>query len=229
MSLTTMSLFFLDVQSNWTNVPFVEFILNESEVATYNTINISSYLHHWSFLAYFTTWSNILFVFPLFFSSIFNFKVKQNIKLIIITYLFISSLIFWLFISSDMPWGEFAYFDFQNTYEHSIVLIFAIFWLIIDKEKEEIKFDWKLPLLFPTIYIAFAAFLNGLSKGKVAVYQFLNVTNWFNLKLDTGVSILLFSLTIFLIAILIIAIYWTFVKIFNFKCIKISEKSWVIN
>ncbi|NQZ66341.1 MAG: hypothetical protein HRT99_03975 [Mycoplasmatales bacterium] len=220
LALISISIFFLEIQRNWTHVPYFNLKLTPSESKTYTTINIGKYLHKWSFTAYFTVWSNFLLLLFLSLSSFFKIKIKQSIKLILITYLLIASGIFWTLIAPWMPWGRSSYFDFINTYEHTFNLFISLLWLYFEKSKEKIDFKWRLSLIFPLIYLCFITFINGYSKGSVAVYQFLNVVNWFDLNLPLYLSIILFSISVFFASILIVGLYWFISrivqKIFNY-------------
>lgn len=215
VSTVLIAFLILETQRQWTRVPSVQYTIPAGSVQEKLSqgTSIYTYLHNWSTFAYFTTLSNFIFIIPYAYCSIMKKKMPNNIKLAFMTYLLITFVVFWTSIAPFLPWGQSSYFDFISVYEHSFPLIICVMWLMTSERKKE-KPSWLILMVYPIIYLVFTLIFSIAINFDVAVYPFLNFTNWFGLDLNVYLSVFLTIISILVCAIGILFIYWILNKIY---------------
>ena len=226
VALVMLSILILEMQRHWTNTPGYTLYINADSVQgkLARGTSIGDYLHEWSTFAYFTTWSNIVFVLPFTVIALLNIKVPTRFKMMFTTYLTITFFVFWTSLAPFLPWGQSSYFDFISIYEHCIPFFICIVWSFANRTEaiKKEKSSYLYMMILPIVYLVFIIIFSIAIKFDVSVYPFLNFKNWFGLDLSIGVSVLMSIISIGVCALIFIFTFWLVVFIFNRILVKKS-------
>ncbi|WKX02294.1 hypothetical protein [Candidatus Mycoplasma mahonii] len=215
IAIVFATLLIMDLIRPITHWPKVELYYTPTQAVFYKTISISNYLGKWSAFAYFTVLSNIIATTGILLSWVFRFKIKSRVRLMILTYMIITSLVFWTSLAPLLPWGQSAYFDFDSVNQHLVALIVTAWWAFSDKDEETVKYKYVWIFLFPVLYFIFNLMFYIFTTDHIVIYPFLKFDNWFSYNFSLSISITCTILSIVGIAILFILIYWLCLKLFK--------------
>lgn len=210
-----LTMFFIEFSRGWTDFPKVRFTVVENSVQgkLLKVSTISDYMENFSTLAYFTTLSNAIFVFT-FFIGLF-IKISKRVRLIVLTYMLITMVVFWTSLAPYLAWGQSTWFDYICVHEHTITPVICIAWAVLAK-REIVKGGYKRIFIFPVLYLIEMIVITIVAHGEVSVYPFINFTNWFALDLGTAASTTLAIVSILVASFVIWLVYWLMVKLNNY-------------
>lgn len=165
--------------------------------------------------AYFTVWTNVLFVFTLMVAWIFRSKVNPYWKNAIATYLMVMFVVFCLIIAPYANWGRSSWLTFMLLWQHLGVVGVGLWWFFTTKTdtKTNLGQSTLITLIVPFLYIIFAVII--YFSLDVAPYNFLNFRNAFNANLPLAWSVILSIAVIIAITLIVIGFNWLFVSINN--------------
>lgn len=206
---STWFLTILDIQWNWTGWPRYNLNLSDTQQDMYDSVSIETYVGSWNVFFYFTNISVIIVSIALTFGLLFPKYFRKQVKLIIITYSLITMIFFWSALAPFYVWDQSVYFSFITVYEHGILFIGFFIWCFISKENDKkVKGKYFWLFSYPVAFLAINIWLFFYSNKKVAVYPFLNMTNFFALYLHPALSVFLSVMSIIVIAASIWYIFW---------------------
>ena len=219
VAIIMISILTLEMQRHWTGVPSYTFYIKEGSVQDNlaKGTNIGDHLHEWSTFAYFTSWSNFVFVIPFAIIVFLNIKIKAKYKMMFTTYLTITFVIFWTSLAPFLPWGQSSYFDFISIYEHCIPFLICLVWTFANGRKaiKKEKSSYLQMMIIPIVYLIFITVFSIAIRFDVAVYPFLNFKNWFELNLSIGVSTLLSIISVIVCAFIFMFTFWLLTFVYN--------------
>lgn len=226
LSTVMFGILVFEIQSSWTKFPEIKLNIEvgSKEDILIRESSIKNFLGPWGTFAYFTEWSNILFVVPFTLANVFNLQIKRSVKFVFMTYLTVTFFVFWGALAPFAPWGQSAALDFNLSYEHAIPFTVCALWLYWTPSKEPIPYAFKELLIFPTLYLIFILIFTAAVKGEVAVYPFINFTDWFARGYGSAMSTALSTVVILIICFVLIGTYMGLVKIYNLARIKKTKE-----
>ncbi len=173
--------------------------------------------------AYFTIWTNILFVLTLVLSWVFRIKINPYWKNAIATYLMVMLIVFFTLIIPYMNWKSNWWIIFILMWEHLGVVIIGLWWFFTTKTETKTKLGSSMLLTatIPAIYLGFALTLYFVFQ--IAPYNFLNFKNSLNLNLPFYASVIVSISIIIVIGLITILFSWLFTNIDNWKAISVRR------
>lgn len=190
---------FIRPATNWPNTIAT---VNQDQTEIYFSDDIwSKFGSFGAQFAFFTNWTNWLFIGTIIYGWIFQKYINSYWKNALSTYLLITTIIFFMILSPFLKWGKSMWVDYIWIHEHFLVSI-AWFIYILTTPTVRIK-SWKksvwITLSVPLVYFFFTLGIYINSNFTIAIYPFLNFANIFNLNLSIFNSILLSIIVIFII------------------------------
>lgn len=173
--------------------------------------------------AYFTVWTNILFVLTILFSWVFRIKINPYWRNAIATYLMIMLVVFFALIAPQIKWDKHWWITFILFWQHLGVVIIGLWWFFTTKTETKTKLGRSMLLTatIPAMYLGFAIAI--YIAFKIVPYNFLNFKNSLNLNLPLFASISLAIGIIIGIGLLTILFSWIFTSANSWKAISVRR------